>query len=309
MFRSAAINDIEIEILGIDTHEWDVTKDHKLRKLYALNKFVTQVEQTVRVDDLVLFCDASDVVFFEGAAAIINAYNNVINSSQSDNVVVFGAERSCWPYMNGNDKDERMKGGRDVCQKYPTENASTFKFLNSGLYMSTFGGARNLLAKAMEILEQRPGMDDQLLFHRIFLAQHGQEADKYVLQSPTIILDTKCILFQNGHKTFLEHHEKWVKTDRSGPFYNTTSGRIFNTESGTEPLVAHFNGRKTNFLPIANQQLSHLRASNSSAVERKVATAYESYVKMYSGFKICSGTFGINTNSRSKTRQWFSGIV
>ena len=64
-----------------------------------------------------------------------------------------------------------------------------------------------------------------------------------------IRVDWGCVLFQTGWGTRLERGG-WESPDASGPFLRQ-DGTLFNSETGTEPLFAHFNGDKVHFINAA----------------------------------------------------------
>jgi hypothetical protein len=119
-----------------------------------------------------------------------------------DHPIVMNAEVNCWPDANR-------------ASQYPNKPATAWRYLNSGCYVADRQALYETMNPYMPAVTVKT--DDQRFFTNIFL-EHPDD----------IRLDEHCKLFQ----TFYHCADKVRVTD----------GQMTNTVTGTNPLIAHFNG-------------------------------------------------------------------
>ena len=66
-----------------------------------------------------------------------------------------------------------------------------------------------------------------------------------------IVVDHQSALFQTGHRTNLESIETYNKPESGNAYFDSTEGRVYNSESGNRPFLVHFNGGKAAFEEVA----------------------------------------------------------
>jgi hypothetical protein len=273
---TAALQGIELVIVGVagdEDHELDFSNvtNAKTRKLHAFvalltnddlwSKYVVSPLDTEE-KHLVVFVDASDVLYLKPSEYIASAYEKTIaehpgHPHRETDVVLLAAERNCWPHMDG--PRERIPGGRDFCANFDTlvAEASSFKYPNSGGFM----GPRKALAKAIDDIrsEMRTAEDDdQLCVQKAMIRRQDATYD--------FRLDYKSRVFQTGWGTNLETKDFGVQS--VGAYFDANRSVILNTEHGTEPAIVHFNGGKVALTPVGEALLKR-RASVSFVDEKR----------------------------------------
>ncbi|CAH1775740.1 unnamed protein product [Owenia fusiformis] len=171
-----------------------------------------------REDLIVMFTDSYDLVFTSGEKDILAAFEKM-NSK-----VVFSAEGFCWP-------------DRDLMDDYPLVKMTEKRYLNSGGFMGYAPQIYSILTSSAVGFED----DDQLFYTKIFL-------NKDLRKQLSIKLDTKNEIFQNLHGALDE-----VKLKFKGG-----SSFLYNTYSGSTPMVVHGNGPiKPEFNALNNYLVDH----------------------------------------------------
>lgn len=172
------------------------------KKVVYLKKYLEQAF----LPEYMIFTDCYDVIVLANEDEVMATYKKHFEGK-----IVFGAERFCWP-----DKER--------ASQYPT-TSSSFKYLNSGLFMGPTHMIQELLATA----SISPTDDDQRFYTTLFLQQ-----------SHPIVLDYNGVLFQNLAGT------------KASDFSRLADGRIGN-KSGHRPCFLHGNGPG---LPVLGALLS-----------------------------------------------------
>jgi len=268
--RNAAACGVPLRVVGPLPGSSETEKDPKRRKVAAVAKFLDDMA-AAGADDrtLVFFSDGTDMLYAPDARAAAPAIAAELLDAEEAraagaSVVLFGGERNCWPFMDGD--RELRPGGRQTCARLAgtgvsSSSASSFVYINAGNWVARRRAAATLMAAwqaAMERPDQREH-DDQSALQA--LALEGG--------APGVALrvDRRCRLFQTGWGTKLERGG-WDEApvdgrDRAGPYLRrrappddaaAISGAgvggcdVVNTETGTRPLFAHFNGDKAHFV-------------------------------------------------------------
>ncbi|XP_074645494.1 procollagen-lysine,2-oxoglutarate 5-dioxygenase 1-like [Tubulanus polymorphus] len=138
--------------------------------------------------------------------------------AKMDAKAVFGAEDFCWP-------------DRSLKSRYPAVQHNEKRYLNSG-------GFIGYAATIYRIVTHSPIEDnfDQLYYTRVFLDEDSRD-------QLNIKLDTKAEIFQNLHGAFDEVTLK----------FEDENGFLYNTRTGSTPVVVHGNGPiKPEFNSLAN---------------------------------------------------------
>ena len=145
-------NNEYIHILGLSENRdigWQANGNFGL-KIKLVQDFINTNE--LEDDDLILFTDAYDVIYYGTFSTIFERY------SQFNKPIVFGAETTCSP-------DLRMR-------KYYTNTNHTFPYLNSGLYI----GKVRALKECLQNYEYNDKDDDQLFWAQQFF-QHQDKIE------------------------------------------------------------------------------------------------------------------------------------
>lgn len=174
-------NDEYIYILGKDENRhigWHANGNFGL-KIKLVQEFLTDNE--IDDNELILFTDAYDVIYYGDFSTIIDKYNTF------NKPIIFGAETTCSP-------DKRMT------QYYFNINTK-FPFLNSGLYI----GKVWALKECLQNYEYNDQHDDQLFWTHSFF----QHQDK-------IELDYNNNLFLNTYGVDIEE----ISISKSDIYYN-----------------------------------------------------------------------------------------
>jgi hypothetical protein len=262
---TASLNGIDIQVMGMeDGFDFSHTvKNAKTRKLHAWTKLMSNqtLKQQYGIGDstIVTLADASDVLYFDTPEAVHEKFVALENRlNLTDKLVLIGAERNCWPYMDGNQKI-RLPEGMKHCSKFPSGD-STFRYLNSG---SIMGRSKNLASLLLDVHSAMKSVDedDQGCLQKAYSTQvSGRVTNKY-----TIALDHRQDIFQTGWGTNLENGLEFSKSKENDAFYDRDISRVVNTEHFKFPSVVHFNGGKNAYLPIAINYIKNRAVYRSSA--------------------------------------------
>jgi len=171
------------------------------------------------------------------------------------------------------DDQELIAGGREYCAKFHERaNGSSNKFLNSG---GVIGPAFALVQLYREIESRMITVndEDQMMTALVYGNQIDEERAGTYSKNYVIALDHQARVFQTGWHTHLEISGKYAERQEKGAYYNTSEGVFVNTEHDTTPIMVHFNGGKTNFLPVARHLARrHPPATTSRSPRRDVAS-------------------------------------
>ena len=118
--------------------------------------------QSLPDDDLVLFCDAYDVIIADNLETIVERFLGF------DCDILFAAERDCWP-------------DRGLEKKFK-ETGTPYRYLNSGLYMGKVEALKKFFHRDLDDAE-----DDQLWSQLAFLSGPHEQ---------NVLLDTEAYVFQ-----------------------------------------------------------------------------------------------------------------
>ncbi|MFH1952568.1 MAG: glycosyltransferase domain-containing protein [Pseudomonadota bacterium] len=173
-------------------------------KWHGLRSKITTLYTASKTEDcdLLMLVDAFDTIFMAGPGKVMDLYE------KHEGKALFSAEKACWPphpVVNG---------------RYIHTVDTPWRYLNSGGFIGPRKLFTDLLDKAWDEWNNKydHGLGDQYFYHCLYLDNQN-----------TIALDTGCEIFQS-----MAHHslDGWIK----GPDF------IENPETGTMPVVLHFNG-------------------------------------------------------------------
>ncbi|XP_074654801.1 procollagen-lysine,2-oxoglutarate 5-dioxygenase 1-like [Tubulanus polymorphus] len=213
--RSAKKYDYNVKVLGMGT-DWLGGNMEGLGGGQKV-KLLSDALEPYKDDEnlLVMFVDSYDLVFTQSGDEIKKLFTKM------DAKVVFGAEDFCWP-------------DQSLISRYPAVRSNEKKYLNSG-------GFIGYASTIYQIVTNSPiddDEDDQLYYTRIFLDEDSRDQLK-------IKLDTKAEIFQNLNGALDEVTLK----------FKGENGFLYNTRTGSTPVVIHGNGpikpefnRLTNYL-------------------------------------------------------------
>ena len=182
------------------------------KKVVYLKEYLEQAF----LPEYMIFTDCYDVVVLANEDEVMATYKKYFEGK-----IVFGAERFCWP-----DKER--------ASQYPA-TSSSFKYLNSGLFM----GPTHMIQELLATTTISPTDDDQRFYTTLFLKQ-----------SHPIVLDYNGVLFQNLAGT------------KASDFSRLSDGRIANN-NGHRPCFLHGNGPG---LPILKQILKEKKQWGGKSV-------------------------------------------
>lgn len=190
-----------------------MTKPRKLRAFLRAEYF-----KGPDAADLLIVCDAWDVVFAATPEDIAERWNQLCSESGKRSPIVFNAERNCFP-----------RG--DLADEFP-DPGTPWRFLNSGFAVGTPGSFLELLESMS--LDTIP--DDHKLPDGTWQNPNDQEHFMlaYLQQPVPMILDTKAEICLACHGSELSDFD----------FEGT---RIVNLITRTNPAAFHFNGSGKNF--------------------------------------------------------------
>ena len=150
---------------------------------------------------IIVFVDGYDVVANLSKKKLLERYHELYS-----NQIVFAAERSCWP-------------DKKLANDYPLPPNTTFpRYLNSGLFMGPVAKILQLLNDP-NMIECKPGDDDQLLYTKMFLSNKYQ-----------VVLDYEQSLFQclsmESNLVDLNHLSPWLEFNKRRPAFVHGNGGV-----------------------------------------------------------------------------------
>lgn len=140
--------------------------------------------KTLRIDEVVLFCDAYDSLLMGGVEELRYKYE------QFKEPVVFSAEKDCWP-------------DKQLARRFP-KSATAWRFLNSGGMIGRVDVLLDLLEEMGRLKLDRFGWSNQYAWIHLYLSRRE-----------IIAIDTQCEIFQTlsatGMVRELEFREgRWI---------------------------------------------------------------------------------------------------
>ena len=244
---SAAIQGYKLNVLGIEDSYVVEVHDPKLKKLYGMKAFLSDrsalAQLGVNDDTVLIFADASDILYLGPYDEALKLISKHVIRTGRDGVVLLAGERNCWPYLHAN--KERLRGGKHICDQFPHKKSS-FRFLNAGAYAASLKPMRAFVDVLHGNIKSNFS-DDQLVFQELYLSQVREGRDARF----EIVVDHQSALFQTGHRTNLESIETYNKPESGNAYFDSTEGRVYNSESGNRPFLVHFNGGKAAFEEVA----------------------------------------------------------
>ncbi|CAL6332865.1 unnamed protein product [Bathycoccus prasinos] len=264
--ETALLRGIELNVIGVADRksegekngfaleEFAKVKTVKSRKMYGFLEVLTEKEKHWEAfgiesgDTIVNIADASDVLYVQDGATIMEKYEQIVRDAPVDEsrkrtVVLVGAERNCWPSMDG--ERELVPGERNYCEQFKAVSGnSSYHFLNSGSLMGRVDAVKALLKRVEAVMDGgKENDDDQQLLQMQYERQIKQknEGGEKEEDAYTILLDHKASIFQTGWGSHLANGQYAVR-DPNGAYYNEAKCAVENTEHNSEPSIIHFNG-------------------------------------------------------------------
>jgi len=301
--ETALLRGIELNVIGVADRksegekngfaleEFAKVKTVKSRKMYGFLEVLTEKEKHWEAfgiesgDTIVNIADASDVLYFQDGATIMEKYKQIVrdapvDESRKHTVVLVGAERNCWPSMDG--ERELVPGGRKYCEQFKAVSGnSSYHFLNSGSLMGRVDAVKALLKRVEAVMDGgKENDDDQQLLQIQYERQIKQknEGGEKEEDAYTILLDHKASIFQTGWGSHLANGQYAVR-DPNGAYYNEAKCAVENTEHNSEPSIIHFNGGKVALFPVARKSIecfspSSSSSSSSSSLREEIKSRY-----------------------------------
>lgn len=238
--RSAAASRIQLAIVGLGGPASGAESDPKRRKVAAVREFLL-ASPAFANDTHIVFSDGTDVLYTHATRSFM-ARMAIGLGVTAPRRVIFGAERNCWPFMDG--ERELQPGGRVFCSNIARASASSFRFPNAGNWIARKDVAIRMLSDWMAHMTAHPDNDDQHALLQLFA--HADELP-YELS-----IDSTCTMFQTGWGTPLERGGWNVASPNPGPFLEKHPNGcvVNNTETRSAPPIVHFNGGKHEFLRV-----------------------------------------------------------
>ena len=221
--ETALLRGIELNVIGVADRksegekngfaleEFAKVKTVKSRKMYGFLEVLTEKEKHWEAfgiesgDTIVNIADASDVLYFQDGATIMEKYKQIVrdapvDESRKHTVVLVGAERNCWPSMDG--ERELVPGGKNYCEQFKAVSGnSSYHFLNSGSLMGRVDAVKALLRRVEAVMDGgKENDDDQQLLQMQYERQIKQknEGGEKEEDAYAILLDHKASIFQTG---------------------------------------------------------------------------------------------------------------
>ena len=247
-----------VEILGLDTLDniqiaklLDQRNSSKMSsKVYAmswyLHRLVDTHNKTFTDNDIILFFDGADTLFInQSNRTTENLIDSFLKLDQPRSII-FAAERNCHPRHPPTICTELLLRKMDAIS-----NQSSFRFVNSGLWIARYSVATRFIDKWIELMEYQHGKrDDQLAIHDYILRKEKNSSFFDI----DVVLDRNCSIFQTSHLTEFSKGDWYAPNyEVMGPFMRA-DGAIFNSETATFPQFLHFNGIKI-FMPHVAYEL------------------------------------------------------
>ena len=279
--ETAAMSGVDLHVIGLDHSEFDFSevKHAKSKKIHGYLRLLNSAKlrkkyDIARNETIVVLADASDVIYMpKTPQRALEEYHTMRERlvPKGKALILFAAEGNCWPHMAGD--QELIVGGRDYCAKFHEKaKGSSHKYLNSG---GVIGPVSALAEMYREIHSSMKTADDedQMITALVYAKQidderfGAQSTENYV-----IALDHQARVFQTGWHTHLEIPGKYAERQANGAYFDTTTGVFVNTEHNSTPPIIHFNGGKTNFLPVVRDILRRHRTDDETygAIQRRV---------------------------------------
>jgi len=244
--RSAARHGIHLRVLEPDAASSRYA-DPRANKPAAMQRFLRSFDERTEAADLVLFADAYDVLYTGRleARSVLHVLQAAAAPRPWNESVLLAGERNCAPYMDFFGVKEDRPGGRETCARLARGAHTSFRYINTGSWLSSVRMARTFVdAWAEELEADGEAASDQECVHRL----KGRLP---------LFVDQDCTLFQTGWGTPLEHKKTLclpgVFCLRSRPWraWLLPNCTVYNTETLSRPPLVHFNGDKRNFMPAA----------------------------------------------------------
>ena len=275
--ETAAMRGIDLHMLGVskadERFDESGVKNVKTKKLFAFLKALEdeRARAQLGIDDstIVSLADASDVLYFSSKAEIVASFREIERTEDfpRNRLVVFGAERNCWPWMMKD--EERIVGGRRACEDFPADVGSSYRFLNSG---SLIGRAQGVAALLRDVIKHMKTLDDddQLVLAQAYARQlKGDGSSLYEIR-----LDHSVKLYQTAWNTALES-TNFAQYASKSAFYDSRRARVVNSETHTTPAIVHFNGDHRNLLTLARHFMNHCaKVPEYAAIKEKLHQTY-----------------------------------
>ena len=275
--ETAAMRGIDLHMLGVskadERFDESRVKNVKTKKLFAFLKALEdeRARAQLGIDDstIVSLADASDVLYFSPKAEIIESFREIERTEEfsRNRLVVFGAERNCWPWMMKD--EERIVGGRRACEDFPADVGSSYRFLNSG---SLIGRAQGVAALLRDVIKHMKTVDDddQLVLAQAYARQlKGDGSSLYEIR-----LDHSVKLYQTAWNTALES-TNFAQYASKSAFYDSRRARVVNSETHTAPAIVHFNGDHRNLLALARHFMKNgAKVPEYAAIKDKLHATY-----------------------------------
>ena len=156
--------------------------------------------------DVLLIMDAFDTFVLGSESEMLDKFRS-FNSP-----IVASAERKKW--MDALSYDVLFNPSRPLTK-------AAYNRPSAGAYMVTAGHAKSFLLRLRDVTKRRGG-DDQVAFIEMSLA------------SQDIVLDHKCLIFQNISPRIIRWHSVW-----DAYRLKIEDGRLINEEFNTMPCVVH----------------------------------------------------------------------
>ena len=275
--ETAAMRGIDLHMLGVskadERFDESRVKNVKTKKLFAFLKALEdeRARAQLGIDDstIVSLADASDVLYFSSKAEIIESFREIERTEEfsRNRLVVFGAERNCWPWMMKD--EERIVGGRRACEDFPADVGSSYRFLNSG---SLIGRAQGVAALLRDVIKHMKTVDDddQLVMAQAYARQlKGDGSSLYEIR-----LDHSVKLYQTAWNTALES-TNFAQYASKSAYYDSRRARVVNSETHTAPAIVHFNGDHRNLLALARHFMNNgAKVPEYAAIKDKLHATY-----------------------------------
>ena len=275
--ETAAMRGIDLHMLGVskadERFDESRVKNVKTKKLFAFLKALEdeRARAQLGIDDstIVSLADASDVLYFSPKAEIIESFREIERTEEfsRNRLVVFGAERNCWPWMMKD--EERIVGGRRACEDFPADVGSSYRFLNSG---SLIGRAQGVAALLRDVIKHMKTVDDddQLVLAQAYARQlKGDGSSLYEIR-----LDHSVKLYQTAWNTALES-TNFAQYASKSAYYDSRRARVVNSETHTAPAIVHFNGDHRNLLVLARHFMKNgAKVPEYAAIKDKLHATY-----------------------------------
>eukprot|EP00191_Tetraselmis_sp_GSL018_P024578 CAMPEP_0177621896 /NCGR_PEP_ID=MMETSP0419_2-20121207/27888_1 /TAXON_ID=582737 /ORGANISM="Tetraselmis sp., Strain GSL018" /LENGTH=120 /DNA_ID=CAMNT_0019121961 /DNA_START=100 /DNA_END=459 /DNA_ORIENTATION=+ len=113
----------------------------KFRKVLAVHDFLQNFSRSNR--SVLLFADASDVIYLGGNQEIFKSYVRYLNNTITQSVI-FGAEKNFWPYFSLG-RGALLPDAYRRLEQYPKFGNDPYPFANAGLWIGDVSSAANLV--------------------------------------------------------------------------------------------------------------------------------------------------------------------